>query len=83
MGPRSPPWGPSLRHGAEVSAYDPHAPDASFHLAGARKEWRLDRLVVDAEIFAPLEPLLDSTRGLVTQERGSDRNAHGCVTAPS
>jgi phosphoglycerate dehydrogenase-like enzyme len=54
--------------GADVAAWDPFAPEPSFHRAGARKEWRLDQLVRDAEIFAPMLPLTDSTRGIVTDE---------------
>lgn len=54
--------------GADVAAWDPFASDPCFHRAGARKEWHLDALVKDADIFAPMLPLLDSTRGLVTAE---------------
>ena len=36
-----------------------------FHRAGSRKEWHLSELVKDAEIFAPMVPLLESTRGIV------------------
>jgi phosphoglycerate dehydrogenase-like enzyme len=54
--------------GADVAAWDPFAPEPAFHRAGARREWHLDRLVVDAEIFAPLVPLTPSTRGLVTAD---------------
>jgi phosphoglycerate dehydrogenase-like enzyme len=54
--------------GAEVAAWDPYASEPCFHRAGARKEWHLDRLVGDAEIFAPMLPLTDSTRGIVTAE---------------
>ncbi len=52
--------------GADVAAWDPYAAEPCFHRAGARREWHLDRLVRDAEIFAPLVPLTESTRGLVT-----------------
>ena len=52
--------------GADVAAWDPFAPEASFHRAGSRQEWHLDQLVRDAEIFAPFVPLTNSTRGLVT-----------------
>ena len=52
--------------GADVAAWDPFASEPSFHRAGARKEWHLDRLVRDAEIFAPMLPLTDATRGIVT-----------------
>lgn len=54
--------------GADVAAWDPVAPDPAFHRAGGRREWRLDDLVTDAEIFAPMMPLLDKTRGIVTAE---------------
>src|SRR5262249_52781714 len=54
--------------GADVAAWDPFAAEPCFHRAGARKEWRLDRLVRDAEIFAPMLPLTDATRGIVTAE---------------
>lgn len=52
--------------GAEVAAWDPYATEPCFHRAGARREWHLERLVRDAEIFAPMVPLTDKTRGLVT-----------------
>ena len=54
--------------GADVAVWDPLAPDPSFHRAGARKVWRLDDLVGDAEIFAPMLPLTEQTRGIVTAE---------------
>lgn len=54
--------------GADVAVWDPFASEPSFHRAGARREWHLDRLLQDAEIFAPMLPLTDSTRGLVTAE---------------
>jgi phosphoglycerate dehydrogenase-like enzyme len=53
--------------GADVAAYDPFAQEPNFHRAGSRREWHLDRLVLDAEIFAPMVPLTPSTRGLVTR----------------
>ncbi len=52
--------------GADVAAWDPFASEPCFHRAGARREWRLEQLVQDAEIFAPMVPLTESTRGLVT-----------------
>lgn len=64
--------------GAEVAAYDPYAPEPAFHRTGARREWSLDRLVRDAEIFAPLVPLLPSTRGLVTAAH-VDALPRGCL----
>jgi phosphoglycerate dehydrogenase-like enzyme len=54
--------------GADVAAWDPFASEPCFHRAGSRREWHLDRLVRDAEIFAPMLPLTDSTRGIVTAE---------------
>ncbi|GGD83372.1 NAD(P)-dependent oxidoreductase [Paenibacillus nasutitermitis] len=54
--------------GADVAAWDPYAPEPSFHRAGSRREWHLDRLVRDAEIFVPMVPLTDSTEGLVTAQ---------------
>ena len=54
--------------GADVAAWDPFASDPCFHRAGARKEWHLDALVRDADIFAPMLPLRESTSGLVTAE---------------
>jgi phosphoglycerate dehydrogenase-like enzyme len=54
--------------GADVAAWDPFASDPCFHRAGARKVWHLDELVRDADIFAPMVPLRDSTRGIVTAQ---------------
>jgi phosphoglycerate dehydrogenase-like enzyme len=54
--------------GADVVAWDPFASEPCFHRAGARKQWHLDQLVRDAEIFAPMLPLTDSTRGIVSAE---------------
>lgn len=54
--------------GADVAAWDPYASEPCFHRAGARREWHLDRLVRDAEIFAPMVPLTEGTRGLVTAD---------------
>ncbi len=54
--------------GADVAAWDPYAPEPSFHLAGCRKVHRLVELLPDAEIFAPMVPLTDQTRGLVNAE---------------
>ena len=51
--------------GADVAAYDPYADEPCFHRSGARRVHSLAELVDDAEIFAPLVPLLDGTRGLV------------------
>ena len=54
--------------GADVAAWDPFAPEASFDLAGARRVRTIDELVDDADIFAPMLPLTEATRGLVTAE---------------
>ncbi len=52
--------------GADVSAWDPFANEPQFHRAGSRQEFFLDRLIQDAEIFAPMVPLTPSTEGIVT-----------------
>ena len=52
--------------GADVAAWDPYALEPAFHRAGSRREWHLGRLVRDAEIFAPMVPLTEGTRGIVT-----------------
>jgi phosphoglycerate dehydrogenase-like enzyme len=54
--------------GADVAIWDPFAPEPGFHRAGARRVWRLGDLVRDAEIFAPMLPLTEQTRGIVTAE---------------
>ena len=54
--------------GADVAAWDPFAGEPAFHRAGSRREWRLEKLVEDAEIFVPMVPLTPSTEGLVTAE---------------
>jgi phosphoglycerate dehydrogenase-like enzyme len=54
--------------GADVVAWDPFAGEPCFHRAGARHELRLDNLFHDADIFAPMVPLTDGTRGLVKRE---------------
>ncbi|HEY8600928.1 MAG TPA: NAD(P)-dependent oxidoreductase [Thermomicrobiales bacterium] len=64
--------------GADVAAWDPYASEPGFHRAGARREWHLDRLVRDAEIFAPLIPLTAQTRGLVTAAH-IDALPRGCL----
>ena len=51
--------------GADVAAWDPFASEPAFHRSGARREWHLDELFKDAEIFAPMVPLTESTRGLI------------------
>ena len=64
--------------GAEVAVWDPYASEPCFHRAGSRKEWHLDRLVRDAEIFAPMVPLTESTRGVVTAAH-IDALPKGCL----
>lgn len=54
--------------GADVAAWDPYASEPSFHRSGTRKEWHLDRLFLDADIFVPMIPLTDQTLGLITAE---------------
>lgn len=54
--------------GAHVSIWDPFAADAAFVVAGAERCFHLSELVKDSEIFVPMVPLTDSTRGLVTAE---------------
>jgi phosphoglycerate dehydrogenase-like enzyme len=64
--------------GADVAAWDPYASEPCFHRAGARREHHLDRLVQDAEIFAPMVPLFPSTEGLVTADH-IDALPTGCL----
>jgi phosphoglycerate dehydrogenase-like enzyme len=52
--------------GANVAAWDPFATEPSFHRSGAHREHHLDRLGRDAEIFVPMLPCTEQTRGLVT-----------------
>lgn len=54
--------------GADVAAWDPFAGEPAFHRAGSRREHDLARLARDAQIFAPMVPLLPTTEGLVTAE---------------
>lgn len=54
--------------GADVAAWDPFASEPAFHRAGARRQWHLDQLGRDADIFVPMVPLTDSTRGLVAAD---------------
>jgi phosphoglycerate dehydrogenase-like enzyme len=54
--------------GADVASWDPYAPEPGFHRAGARRIHHLGELVKDAEIFAPMLPLKEDTRGVVTAE---------------
>ena len=54
--------------GADVSMWDPFANEPCFHRAGARREHFLERLVSDAEIFAPMLPLTPKTEGLIKKD---------------
>ena len=64
IGARYATWCAAL--GADVAIWDPFAPDASFVVAGAERRFHVEELVADADIFAPMVPLTDSTRGLIT-----------------
>jgi phosphoglycerate dehydrogenase-like enzyme len=64
--------------GADVAAWDPFASEPCFHRSGSRREWFLDRLVSEAEIFVPMVPLTDKTHGLVTAAH-IDRLPQGCL----
>jgi phosphoglycerate dehydrogenase-like enzyme len=54
--------------GADVAAWSASAPDPVFHRSGARRVLRLPELIADAEIVAPMLPLVPGTEGLVTAE---------------
>src|SRR6266567_909546 len=54
--------------GADVAAWDPYASEPCFHRSGSRRDYHLDHVVRDAEIFAPMVPLTETTRGLITRE---------------
>lgn len=54
--------------GADVKVWDPFAPDASFDIAGVERCFHQSELVKDSDIFVPMVPLTDSTRGLVPAE---------------
>lgn len=64
--------------GADVATWDPFATEAHFHRTGARKIWHLAQLMGDAEIFAPMLPLKEETRGLVTAAH-IDSLPRGCL----
>lgn len=51
--------------GADVAIWDPFAPDATFATARARRLFHLSDLITDAQIFAPMIPLTETTRGLI------------------
>lgn len=64
--------------GADVAAWDPYAAEPGFHRAGSQRLHHLPELVKDAEIFAPILPLKDDTRGLVTADL-IDALPQGCL----
>lgn len=64
--------------GAEVKAYDPFASEPCFHLGNVKREWHLENVVKDVDIFAPMVPLMDATRGMVTAEM-IDALPQGCL----
>jgi phosphoglycerate dehydrogenase-like enzyme len=64
--------------GADVAAWDPYAPEPGFHRAGSRRLYHLSELVKDAEIFAPMLPLTETTRGIVTAAQ-IDALPKGCL----
>ena len=51
--------------GADVAAWDPFASEPCFHRSGTRRLYHLEELVRDAEVFAPMVPLNESTREIV------------------
>jgi len=66
IGARYAAWCVSL--GAQVTAYDPVAPEAVFHRSGVRRCHQLERLFTECDICAPMMPLRPSTAGMVTRE---------------
>jgi phosphoglycerate dehydrogenase-like enzyme len=54
--------------GADVAAWSASAPDPVFHRSGARRVFRLPELIADAQILAPMLPLVPGTEGFVTEE---------------
>ena len=77
IGARYASWCAAL--GAHVAVWDPFAPDASFVVAGAERRFHVEELVADAEIFAPMVPLTESTRGLITAALIDALPMHGLV----
>lgn len=77
IGARYASWCAAL--GADVAIWDPFAADAPFAVAGAERRFHVADLVADAEIFAPMVPLTDSTRGLITAELIDALPLHGLV----
>ncbi len=64
--------------GADVAAWDPLASDAVFAASGARRVHRLEQLVSDAEVFAPMLSLVPQTQGMITRAH-IDALPKGCV----
>lgn len=64
--------------GADVAIWDPFAPDATFAASGATRCFHLSELVKDAEIFVPMLPLKEDTRGLM-DKKVIDALPHGCL----
>lgn len=64
--------------GADVVAADPYADEPCFHRAGARQARSIDALLDDADVFAPVVPLTDETRGLVSADQ-IDALPTGCL----
>lgn len=54
--------------GAQVTAWDPFASDATFAVAGIERCVHLSELAKDAEIFVPMLPLTEETRGMISAE---------------
>jgi phosphoglycerate dehydrogenase-like enzyme len=52
--------------GADVAGWSASAPDPVYHRSGARRVGRLEELVEDADIFAPMIPHLPATEGIIT-----------------
>lgn len=64
--------------GADVAVWDPFASEPCFHRAGARRVHHLTELMKDADIFVPMVPLNDGTRGIVTADM-IDALPTGCL----
>jgi phosphoglycerate dehydrogenase-like enzyme len=54
--------------GADVAAWDAMMAEPVFHRTQTRRVYHLQKLVADAEIFLPMMPLRDNTRGIITAE---------------
>ena len=64
--------------GAEVKVWDPYASEPCFHRAGSTRVHRLEQLIDGAEIFVPMVPLMEQTKGLVTGPM-IERLPKGCL----